>query len=122
VRTEAGEVRGRQLLPVWSSSPTPYRSRSSSSSASRGQSDLKKAPFREGIIPSGKPKASDYEDGVKRRLLETMSYYETYLLTNDAYPSQKKQVAWAKEAWLSASENLEAVECFELSLRMQRMV
>jgi hypothetical protein len=106
-----------------SSVASSNRSRSASSaSPTSSQKHFNGAPFRNGTVPSGKPKASDYEDDVKRRLLETISIYETYIFTEDAYPSQETQITWAKQAWKWAFENLNAVERYRLSDRMTRMV
>ncbi|KAN0115691.1 hypothetical protein V8E52_006637 [Russula decolorans] len=67
-----------------------------------------------------KPKASDYEDIVKRRLLEAMSIYETYIFTDHAYPTQELQFKRIKEAWGFASADAE--EQYELTNRMLRLV
>jgi hypothetical protein len=118
--SENGETRGRKCER--SSSPASSNGSRSASPTSSNEKHLNVAPFRNGNVPSGKPKASDYEDDVKRRLLESMSIYETYIFANDAYPGQEKQIAWAKEAWRWASENLNATELYHLSHCMKRLV
>jgi len=121
--SENGEARGRKRERSSSLAASNIsRLSSSRSPASSNRKRPNKAPFRNGTHPSGKPKASDYEDDVKRRLIMAMSIYETYIFTNDAYPSQEKQGSWAEEAWEWASENLNASELYELSQRMKSMV
>jgi hypothetical protein len=96
------------------------RASSSESLASSDQNRLKLPGFRAGFIPNGKPKASDYEDPVKRRLLKAMDIYETFIFVGQAYPSQELQLELTKEAWGYASED--AAVQYQLDNRMERLV
>ena len=80
---------------------------------------MKVAPFRSGVS-SGKPKASDYDDVVKRCLLGAMSIYETYIYTTYAYPSQENQISWVHDAWEWAGEN--AKKQYDLTPHMEHLV
>ncbi|KAN0102378.1 hypothetical protein V8E52_012009, partial [Russula decolorans] len=83
------------------------------------QKRFKTPQIHAGVLLSSKPKASDYEDVVKRRLLEAMSIYETYIFTDRAYPTQELQFKRIKEAWGFASADAE--EQYELTNRMLRL-
>lgn len=113
------EPRGRKQNR--SSSPaTFHRSRltSSMSPSADGHQKSKWAPFLDEAVPTGKPKASDYKDSVKRWLLEAVAIYETYLFTKYTYPLQKEQNTWVKDAWHWAGKNLEVANEYELSDHM----
>ena len=71
-------------------------------------------------VSSGKPKASDYDDIVKHRLLKAMSIYETYIYTTYAYPLQEDQISWVHDAWEWAGENAE--KQYDLTPHMERLV
>jgi hypothetical protein len=82
--------RGRKHGRIRTGSPTSsYRTRTSPpvSPSSPDQKWFKTPQIHAGVLLSSKPKASDYEDVVKRRLLEAMSIYETYIFTDRAYPT-----------------------------------
>jgi hypothetical protein len=96
------------------------RASSSESPASSDQKRLELPGFRAGVIPSGKPKASDYEDPVKRRLLKATDIYETMIFVELAYPSQELQLEMAKDAWGFASKDAQVQ--YELDDRMERLV
>ena len=81
---------------------------------------LKTPQIRDGVSLNGKPKASDYEDVIKRRLLRAMSIYETFIFTDHAYPPQELQCKRIKESWSFASAD--AMEQYELTNRMLRLV
>lgn len=81
---------------------------------------LPPAPFRQGCTPGPKPKASDYEDGVEKMLLNAMHEYACLILATDAFPSEAKQTQWAKATWRAACE--EVGVHYECSLRMIRLV
>jgi Domain of unknown function (DUF6532) len=118
----AAPRRGRKHERTWSrSSSRRHHPSASTSPTSSARKHLKTAAFRNGISSaSGKPKASDYEDIVKRRLLKAMSVYETYIYTTYAYPSQENQTGWVHKAWDSAGEN--AMEKYDLTHMMIRLV
>ncbi|KAN0105378.1 hypothetical protein V8E52_011087 [Russula decolorans] len=104
-------------------SPTSsYRTRTSPpvSPSSPDQKRFKTPQIHARVLLSSKPKASDYEDVVKHRLLEAMSIYETYIFTDCAYPTQELQFKRIKEAWGFASAD--AKEQYELTNRMLRLV
>ncbi|KAN0103805.1 hypothetical protein V8E52_011613 [Russula decolorans] len=84
------------------------------------QKRFKTPQIHAGVLLSSKPKVSDYEDVVKRRLLEAMSIYETYIFTDRAYPTQELQFKRIKEAWGFASADAE--EQYELTNRMLCLV
>jgi hypothetical protein len=81
---------------------------------------LPTAPFCQGCTPGPKPKASDYEDGVEKMLLNAMHEYACLILATDAFPSEAKQTQWAKATWQAACE--EAGVHYECSVRMIRLV
>ncbi|KAN0116252.1 hypothetical protein V8E52_006077 [Russula decolorans] len=115
--------RGRKHGRIRTGSPTSsYRTRTSPpvSPSSPDQKRFKTPQIHAGVLLSSKPKASDYEDVVKRRLLEAMSIYETYIFTDRAYPTQELQFKRIKEAWGFASADAE--EQYELTNRMLRLV
>ncbi|KAN0114045.1 hypothetical protein V8E52_007021 [Russula decolorans] len=115
--------RGRKHGRIRTGSPTSsYRTRTSPpvSPSSPDQKQFKTPQIHAGVLLSSKPKASDYEDVVKRRLLEAMSIYETYIFTDRAYPTQELQFKRIKEAWGFASADAE--EQYELMNRMLRLV
>jgi hypothetical protein len=78
------------------------------------------APFRQGYTPGPKPKASDYEDGVERMLLNAMHEYACLILSTDAFPNEAKQTQWAEVTWQTACE--EVGVHYECSVRMIRLV
>jgi hypothetical protein len=114
--------RGRKQGRTSSPTSSYYRTHTSplASLSSPDRKRLKTPQIRTGVRLSGKPKASDYEDVVKRRLLEAMSIYETYIFTNEAYPPQELQFKWIREAWRLASVDAEVQ--YELMDRMLRLV
>jgi hypothetical protein len=71
-------------------------------------------------MSGGKPRASDYEEVVKRRLLKAMSIYETYIYVTYGYPRQEHQIQWVHKAWGLADEG--AVEKYEMTHHMERLV
>ncbi|EMD31713.1 hypothetical protein CERSUDRAFT_100178 [Gelatoporia subvermispora B] len=58
--------------------------------------------YRNGQLPSGDPKASDYEPTVSRLILSTIRIWEVCLFTINAFPDQDQQLEWARECWESA--------------------
>jgi len=54
------------------------------------------APFCQGYPPGPKPKASDYEDGVEKMLLNAIHEYACLILSTDAFSNETKQTQWAK--------------------------
>ena len=103
--------------------PPSSSTRSCTSLVSPSSPDLKllKTPqICDGVALNSKPKASDYEDVVKRHLLMAMSIYETSIFTDHAYPPQELQCKQIKESWSFASTD--AMEQYELTNRMLRLV
>jgi hypothetical protein len=80
---------------------------------------LPPAPFCQGYTPGPKPKASDYDDGVEKMLLNAMHKYACLILTVDAFPNEAKQTQWAEATWRTACEIGVHYEC---SVHMIRLV
>jgi hypothetical protein len=81
---------------------------------------MKYAPFRNGVIPSGRPTMKDYSPDVGERLLDAAYIYENWVLSKDGFPDKDFQYKWAREAWDQASRD--ASEQFKLSERMIKLV
>ena len=123
-RDDTGQApHGRNCSQIRTGSPTSSnktRTPPPVSPSPPNQKQFKTPQIHDGVLHSSKPKASDYEDVVKRRLLEAMSIYETYIFTDHAYPTQELQFKRIKEAWAFAS--IDAEEQYELTNRMLRLV
>jgi hypothetical protein len=81
---------------------------------------LPTAELLEGIMPSSRPKASDYVDVVNATLVRTMFDYEGLVSTHDAFPSPALRRQWALRCWKKASKD--ADEFYDLSDRMASLV
>lgn len=81
---------------------------------------LPPAPFHQGYTPGAKPKASDYDEGVEKTLLNAMHEYACLILTTDAFPTEARQTKWAETTWRAACEDVGVH--YECSVRMIRLV
>ncbi|OCH87278.1 hypothetical protein OBBRIDRAFT_850603 [Obba rivulosa] len=63
---------------------------------------LKTPHFRDGQVPSGSPKASDYEPMVSRLILQAVYDFQVRVCTIDPFPEQDVQLRWAQDCWSTA--------------------
>lgn len=83
---------------------------------------LPPAPFHQGCTPGPRPKASDYEYGVEKMLLNAMHEYACLILATDAFPSEAKKSQWAEATWRAACEKVGVqYECSERMIRLVRL-
>ncbi|KIL58544.1 hypothetical protein M378DRAFT_15456 [Amanita muscaria Koide BX008] len=89
------------------------------SSTNKSRHQLQPAPFRDGKSPGKNRKASDYEEGVEKMLLNAMHEYACLVLSHDAFPDDATKGKWARLVWKNACEEVETY--YELSSRMARL-
>ncbi|KAH9853325.1 hypothetical protein C2E23DRAFT_868171 [Lenzites betulinus] len=80
------------------------------------------APFATatGQEPTGKPKASDYEDSIKQMINHACDQYEALLVTEDPYPFPGVAVAWAARVWADVSRS--SPYKYQLTGRIEKII
>ncbi|OSD03871.1 hypothetical protein PYCCODRAFT_1476789 [Trametes coccinea BRFM310] len=78
------------------------------------------APFKNGQQPTGKAKAGDYDDHVKKMINDACHQYEILLATEDPYPSPSTAVVWAARVWADVSRS--SPSKFTLSNRIEKII
>jgi len=90
-------ARGRKRAKVASNQPQ-------SSSPARGRPQAKVAQWANGLAPTGRAKAHDYEAEACQIIIQACHEYEARIYTLDAWPEQDTQIAWARDTWKIACE------------------
>ncbi|KAM6488881.1 hypothetical protein JOM56_015658 [Amanita muscaria] len=78
------------------------------------------APFRNGKGPGKSLKASDYDEGVEKMLLNAMHEFACLIFTANAFPDDETQIKWARAVWKNACDKVDSH--YELSHRMIRLI
>ncbi|KAM6494749.1 hypothetical protein JOM56_009372 [Amanita muscaria] len=81
---------------------------------------LTPASFRNGRVPGKSPKASDYEEGVEKMLLNAMHEFACLIFTVNAFPDDEIQIQWARTVWKNACDKADSH--YELSHRMIKLI
>jgi hypothetical protein len=78
------------------------------------------AQWRNGVTPTGRAKARDYEDSVYHVIIKACRDYEARIGGVYEWPQLDQQIAWAQEAWKNACEVVK--EEYELTDRILALV
>ncbi|KAM6494015.1 hypothetical protein JOM56_010376 [Amanita muscaria] len=81
---------------------------------------LTPASFRNGRVPGKSPKASDYEEGIEKMLLNAMHEFACLIFTVNAFPDDEIQIQWAQTVWKNACNKADSH--YELSHRMIKLI
>jgi hypothetical protein len=101
-------------------SPIGKRVASRSVSPARPRKHLKVAQWHNGVTPTGRAKARDYEDSVYHLIIKACHDYEARIGGKYSWPELDQQIAWAQEAWKKACEVVK--EEYELTDRILALV
>ncbi len=57
------------------------------------------APYKHGQVPTGKPKAADYDPRVDKLIIHACHQYEVLVSTEEPFPEAGTPVTWASRVW-----------------------
>ena len=101
-RSMSSSPRRRSPLSPANFSPIGKRVASRSVSPAQPRKHLKVAQWRNGVTPTGRAKARDYEDSVYHVIIKACHDYEARVGGMYSWPELDQQFAWAQEAWEKA--------------------
>lgn len=101
-------------------SPIGKRVASRSASPAQPRKCLKVAQWHNGVTPTGRAKARDYEDTVYHLIVKACHDYEARIGGKCEWPELDEQIAWAQDAWKKACEVVK--EEYELTDRIMSLV
>lgn len=78
------------------------------------------APYKHGQVPTGKPKASDYDPRVDKLIIHACHQYEVLLSTEEPFPEAGSPVMWASRVWSDVCRSAEVN--YTLSDRIEKIV
>jgi hypothetical protein len=78
------------------------------------------AQWHNGMAPTGRPKARDYDDTVYHLIIKACHDYEACIGGKNTWPELDKQITWAQDAWKKACEVVK--EEYELTDRILGLV
>jgi hypothetical protein len=110
----------RSSLTPANFSPIGKRVASRSASPAQPRKHLKVAQWHNGIAPTGRAKARDYEDTVYHLIVKACHDYEARIGGKHEWPELDTQIAWAQDAWKKACEVVK--EEYELTDRILSLV
>ncbi|KAH9951749.1 hypothetical protein B0H21DRAFT_818182 [Amylocystis lapponica] len=79
---------------------------------------LQTAEWRDGKVPTGRPKAADYTPDVAGLLLRAINEFEWRIYTKNPFPDTEQQVQWAHEAWHAVIQARRDAGGYQLTDRM----
>lgn len=108
------------------SSPLPAASRkrpashSPSPSHALSRKHAKKVGWLNGLAPTGRAKAQDYEPDVFNIIIQSCHDYLARVCTKDPLPSPEVQLSWARVTWEDACKDVE--EDYQINDRISGLV
>ncbi|KAH9893249.1 hypothetical protein C8Q73DRAFT_524943 [Cubamyces lactineus] len=82
--------------------------------------DPEDPPFLRGQVPSGKPKAGDYEPHVSKMIVHACHQYEVLLATEDPFPDLGLRDAWATRVWTDVCSSVQVF--YKLTDRIEKII
>ncbi|KAH9847642.1 hypothetical protein C2E23DRAFT_741233 [Lenzites betulinus] len=78
------------------------------------------APYKQGQVPSGKPKCADYDPRVDKLIVHACHQYEVLLSTEEPFPEPGSPVTWAFRVWSDVCKS--ANVNYTLSDRIEKII
>lgn len=71
-------------------------------------------------VPTGRPKAHDYDHDICRLILKSCHEFSAWVCTKNALPDTELQITWSRKIWVAACKEIE--ENYECSDRVVGLV